>query len=221
MDQQNMNSENEYEAVFKPESASQKGRGFSIAALVLGIVGVCTSFIPIVNNAAFVLGVLAIIFGAVSFTKKIETKQAIVSIVLGILAIVITLIMQSMMVSAIDDAVDEFNNEMDYMSGDATEEILEKYLDVKFGKFQVIEGTYYDESKLEVTLKNTGTETASFNVEIEAVDAKGNRIDVDYVYVSDLGAGQSQKFNLFTLVSSDQYAQLKKATFKVVEVSKY
>jgi hypothetical protein len=30
--------------------------GFATAALVLGIIGVVLSFIPIINNAAFVLG---------------------------------------------------------------------------------------------------------------------------------------------------------------------
>ena len=36
--------------------------GLCTAGLVLGIVGMCTSFIPIINNLSFFLGVLAIIF---------------------------------------------------------------------------------------------------------------------------------------------------------------
>ena len=36
-----------------------KSSGFATAGLVLGIIGVCTSFIPIINNLSFVLGVLA------------------------------------------------------------------------------------------------------------------------------------------------------------------
>ncbi len=159
--------------------------------------------------------------GIVALAKRIGSKKAIVSIVLGVLSIVITLTMQSMMAKAIDDAVDEFNDEIDYISGDKTDEILGQYLDVTIGRFQVIEGEWYDESKLEVTLKNIGGESASFSVQIEAIDANGNRIDIDYIYASNLGIGQSQKFDIFTLVSSEKYSQLKQATFRVVEVSKY
>lgn len=53
-----------------------KSSGFATAGLVLGIIGVCTSFIPIINNLSFVLGVLAIIFGVVAFFKKIWKGQS-------------------------------------------------------------------------------------------------------------------------------------------------
>lgn len=39
--------------------------GLSVAAMVLGIIGIALSFIPIINNAAFVLGILAFIFGLI------------------------------------------------------------------------------------------------------------------------------------------------------------
>lgn len=51
-----------------------KSSGLATAGLVLGIVGVCTSFIPIINNLSFILGVLAIIFGLVSI-KKLEKEK--------------------------------------------------------------------------------------------------------------------------------------------------
>lgn len=44
--------------------------GLAIAGLVLGIVGVCTSFIPIVNNISFIMGILGAIFGIISLVKK-------------------------------------------------------------------------------------------------------------------------------------------------------
>lgn len=40
--------------------------GLATAGMVLGIVGVCTSFIPIINNLSFIMGILAIIFGILS-----------------------------------------------------------------------------------------------------------------------------------------------------------
>ncbi|MBE6536841.1 MAG: DUF4190 domain-containing protein [Ruminococcaceae bacterium] len=221
MNQQQTNYGNSYGDSVKPNNLHENSRGLAIAALVLGIIGTCISFIPIVNNAAFVLGILAVVLGSVSIFKRLEKKMAIASVILGILAVVITLIMQSVVSNAIDDAVDDFNDEIDYMTGAKTKEVLSKYLNVSFGKFTVVEGEYYDECKLEVVLKNKGSEAASFDVEIEAVDRNGNRIDVDSIYVSNLGAGQSYKYDIFTFVSSDKYERLKQATFRVIEASKY
>lgn len=47
-----------------------KKSGFGTCGLVLGIVGISLSFIPILNNASFFLGVLAIVFGIISLVKK-------------------------------------------------------------------------------------------------------------------------------------------------------
>ena len=43
----------------------KKKSGFGTASLVLGIIGVCTSFIPIVNNVSFILGLIGAIFGII------------------------------------------------------------------------------------------------------------------------------------------------------------
>ena len=201
----------------KVEIVNKRKNGLAIAALVLGIIGICLSFIPIVNNAAFVLGILSTVFGIIVLAKKRSLGKAITGIILGILAIVITVAMQSAMSKAIDESLDE----LDYMLGEKTEDILENSLDVKIGEFEVIEDEFWDESKLEVTLKNKSDKSASFDVTIEAVDKDGNRIDIDYIYVSNLGSGQSQKFDIFTLVTSDNYESMKKAKFRIVEVSMY
>ena len=68
-----------------------KNSGFATAGLVLGIIGACTSFIPIINNLSFILGILAIIFGIVALIKKSGRGTVIASIILGIVAIAITL----------------------------------------------------------------------------------------------------------------------------------
>lgn len=44
----------------------KKKSGFATAGLVLGIIGICTSFIPILNNISFILGLIGILFGIVS-----------------------------------------------------------------------------------------------------------------------------------------------------------
>ena len=44
------------------ESKKDEKSGLATAGFVLGIIGVVLSFIPIINNAAFVLGVLSFVF---------------------------------------------------------------------------------------------------------------------------------------------------------------
>lgn len=188
-----------------------KSSGFATAGLVLGIIGVCTSFIPIINNLSFVLGVLAIIFGVVAFFKKSGKVKVITAIILGILAIAMTLSAQQ----SLSDSIDK-------MTGDSTEEVLANDAEVTLGSFEVTEGEYgITNTKLVVTVKNKISEKKSFDFHIEAVDANGARVGDDYVYANDLASGQSQNFEIFNLVSSDKIEILKNATFKVIEASVY
>ncbi len=221
MNQQGMNSEERDQNEAKEITVSPKKRGMATAAFVLGIIGICLSFIPIINNAAFVLGILAAILGIVALVKKQGVGKAVTGVILGVLSIVITLVMQSMILNAVEDAFNEVDENLAYMAGDKTDDIMANFLDIQIGDFQVVEAEYWDESKVEVTIKNKSSEKASFNVTIEAVDSEENRIATDYIYVNDLGAGQSQKFEIFTLVTSDQYEALSQAVFRVVEASKY
>ena len=113
------------------------------------------------------------------------------------------------------------SNSIDTMTGVKTDDVLKDYLDVKIGDFEVDTDEYITNTKLIVTLKNKSSEKKSFDVKIEAVDKDGNRIDSDTAYASDLNAGQSQKIELFTLVTSDKIKTYKKAKFKIVEASMY
>lgn len=191
--------------------------GLCTAGLVLGIIGVCTSFIPIINNLSFFLGVLAVIFGLVSI-KRASKGKMIATIILGILSIVITLMMQK----ATSDTLDTISNSIDNMSGGNTDQVLNTEVDVKLGDFEVTEGDYgLTNTKLTVTVTNKTNETKSFNIQIEAVDENGNRINQDYIYANNLTAGQSQNFDLFQYVSSEQIDAMKNATFNIVEASSY
>lgn len=136
--------------------------------------------------------------------------KAVAALVLGIVAIMITLAVQ-----------DQASKDLDYLTGDATEDILDNYVTVEIGKFTVIEDEYWSDTELPVTVKNKSDEKKSFSITIEAVDSQGNRIDTDTIYVNDLSEGQSQEFTIFKYVSSDNSKTYKKATFRVIEVSMY
>ena len=61
------------------------------ASLVLGIIGVCTSFIPVVNNASFILaligGLLAIAALVTKQSKGIAIAGLIICIITGVIVI--------------------------------------------------------------------------------------------------------------------------------------
>ena len=187
------------------------------AGLVLGIIGVCTSIIPIVNNVSFVMGVLAIIFGLVSI-KKAGKGKMIATVILGIFAIAITLNSQK----AVSDSLDALSEDLDTASGENTEQVLANDVDVALRNFEATTGEYgMTDTKLTVKVTNKTNETKSFNIQVEAVDTNGNRINQDYIYANNLTAGQSQDFDIFQFVSSDQIDAMKNATFKIVEAAMY
>lgn len=192
--------------------------GFATAGLVLGIIGGCTSFIPIVNNLSFVLALLGIVFGIVSLAKRASKGQAIAGIIICILAIIITINSQR----ALSDSLDTLSKDLDKATGSSTEEVLKEDVDVQLGDFQVTKGQYgTNETVLKATAKNKTSETKSFSIQVEAVDTDGSRIANDYIYANSLNAGQSQEFKLFEYVESEKLEKMKNATFKIVEASMY
>lgn len=191
--------------------------GLCTAGLVLGILGVCTSIIPIINNLSFLMGILAVIFGLVSIKKSSKGKM-IATVILGILAIAITLNVQK----ATSDALNEVSANLDKASGNSTEAVLANDVNVELGTFEATEGTYgITETKLPVKVTNKTNETKSFTIQVEATDSEGNRINQDYIYANNLTAGQSQNFDIFQYVESDKIDTMKNATFKIVEASVY
>ena len=192
--------------------------GLATAGMVLGIIGVVLSFIPIINNIAFFIGILALIFGIIGIVKKAGKGKAIAGIVLGILSIVITLAMQS----AVSDAIDDTSKELDKITGNSTEEVLKTEVNVTLGDLQISKDEYgLTDSKMVVTVKNITDKSKSYSFHIEAVDANGNRINEDYVYANDLSAGQTQNFEIFTYIEDSKIDAMKAATFNIIEASAY
>lgn len=196
--------------------------GFSTSALVLGIIAIVFSFLPIINNFAFFLGILAIIFGVIGLIRKAGKGKAAAGLITGILAMVITLVMQSAASKALDKASSEFNHSMDNLTGDNTEEILGKDVNVELGTFSATADQYgITKTDLPVTVTNLSSETKSFDIQIECVDADGNRIVDDYVVVNSLAAGQSINESCFEYVESDKLEAVKAGTFRIAEISMY
>jgi hypothetical protein len=164
---------------------------------------------------------LALIFGIIGLVKKSSDKgKNITAVVLGMLSIIITISLQNSWSNAINDTVDKMNEDISEASGDKTEEILENDIEVNLGEFVVVKGEWYDETYMEVVVKNISEERASYSLTIEAVDSNGDKIIEDYVYATNLSSGQSQTIKVFTAVLGDNIEKLKNAKFNIVEASK-
>ena len=140
----------------------------------------------------------------------------IATIILGVLAIVITLNAQK----TLSDSLDDISKDLDTAAGKNTEQVLGTSVDVVLGNFEVTKKQYgINETKLPVKVTNKTAETKSFSIQIEAVSQDGTRITTDYIYANNLTAGQSQEFKVFEYVQSEILENMKNAKFNIVEVS--
>ncbi len=197
-------------------------QAFALVSLILGVIGLIFSFFPIINNLAAILGIVAVIFGIVALVTHNKKGLTIAGIVTGVLSIVITLAIQSAWSKALDKATSEINETMDNATGENTDDLLGTDVDVQLGVFQAESDEYgFVTSALPVTVTNLTDESASFSITVEALNADGSRLAVDYVYADSLGSNQSMSQDVFTYISSDDLEAYQNATFQVIEVSKY
>lgn len=208
----------EYKAVDTQEKVVKRS-GFGVASLVLGIIGICISFIPIVNYLSFVLGLLALIFGIVSLIKKASKGMAIAGLILGVLAIIVAYNVHIFFSNVLEGVYE--NTIIEERLENNTDRLLENYVGVEIGEFEVTKNEFWTDTSLQVKVTNKTNSIKSFRIQLEAVDNNGDRIDEDYIYVNSLGAGQSQTVEAFVFIPSDMVEKLENATFKVVDVSMY
>ena len=139
----------------------KKKSGFATAGLVLGIIGICTSIIPIINNISFILGIIGVVLSIVALIKKASKGQAIAGVILCILTIVITISSQK----ALSDGLNEVSSNMDKAPGASTEEVLANDVNVEMGKFEVTNKSYgLTDTKLTVKITNKTSEKKSFSL---------------------------------------------------------
>ncbi len=104
-----------HEAQATPYGAPARMSGMAITSLVLSIIGIVGSWMPILNNVAFILAVLGFIFAIVALIamrkKNLGGKGlAIAGLVLSILGIIIVLYTQNMYANAWNKAFNDVSN---------------------------------------------------------------------------------------------------------------
>lgn len=199
----------------------------AIVGLVLAIIALLLSAVPIINNFAFVLAILGLVFGTVGLVKVKKGKRtgksvAIASIAISLIAFVIVLASQSMYGAAIDEVSKSVDESVKEATGGSTDEVLKNNVDVVLGEYATATDEYgMVTTELPVSVTNKLDEKKSFSIQIEAVDTAGNRIAEDYINANDLGPKQSQEFKVFQYIEESKQEAMKTATFKIVEASQF
>ncbi len=176
--------------------------GTAIAGLVLGIVAAVSSWVPIVNNLSFLIGLVGLVLAVVGLVGVMRGKRsgkglAIAALVVNVAAIVIVLGTQSAMSAAIDEATngpavsgvtaqssdDSADDSADASTGDpaSTDLAPGTSVDLANGLSVTVDSVEaglvnYDGSTVvgvHVTYVNNGEEGASYN----SYDWKGENAD--------------------------------------------
>lgn len=146
----------------------------------------------------------------------------ITKIALSITLVILYVVFAASLFSNISDDIESNIPTIgDVFREETTDEILERYVDVSFGKFKVTDNEYFPETSLDITVKNKSEKQCTYCITIEAVDANGARIETDTIYADRLGVGQEIYLTAFEYVDQEKLSQFKNATFKVLEVNKY
>lgn len=174
----------------------QQAKGRSVAAiiaLVLGIVAIVMSWMPFINNLAFVIGIIGLIVAIVGVVGVLRGKRAgkalaIVALVVNVAALAIVLGTQSMYSAAIDDAMNGPSATGTSQQGDAADDAddaandaadAQSFADLAVGTSVDLENGLsvsvdavqtglknYDDSEVvgvQVTYTNNGDESADYN----------------------------------------------------------
>ena len=170
----------------------------SIVGLVLGILAIIISWVPIVNNFAFVIGAIGVVFAVVGLVGVLRGKRAgkalaIAAVVVNVLSIVIVLGTQSMYSAALDDAANgpaatgtSSGEEQTTDLAVGTTVTLENGLTVCVDSVQTDLVNFDDTSVIgvQITYTNTGEESVDYNpFDWKGEDANGAQ--ESYTYYAD------------------------------------
>ena len=163
----------------------RRGNGLAVAALVLGIIGVLSGLIPLLFFFAWVLGVLAFVFGWLGRTavKRDPSRsgrgQAIAGVILGAIAVVlgvVGIVIVAGVFSSVNRALREATGPAPASSYRITEQSCERDS----------VGLAHDRG----TITNTSNRSRNYEIKVEFLDPLGTRVGQGFKFVTGLGAGQ-------------------------------
>ncbi len=213
------------------QPAAPKGKSaMGIAGFVIGLIALCTSFLPIINNFSAVLAVIGFVFAIIGVIACARgTKEgkglSIAGLIICIVSVIIVLATQSMYSKALDEAASGAAVTSTSQSGTASsaaqgasgEPTSQSTEDLAIGTTATLSNglaitvdsvttglaNYNGEefTSVSVTYKNTGTETLSFGgYDWKAQDAQGAQRSQTYEVGGD-AADSSARLNSGSLAS--------------------
>ena len=83
----------------------QESKVLGILAIIFGAIALLGSWVPIINNISFLFAILALIFGIIGlFVNRKRTKTlAIIGTVISVVSIIIVLATQAMYAKSLDE----------------------------------------------------------------------------------------------------------------------
>ncbi len=215
----------------RPEApVAKKRREYRLdkSAAYMGGIALGCAVVPMLRWAAIGFGTAALLMGITSLgspkRKGAKRETAWIAIALAILAAFGMVASQTVFSAAGGDKPAPVVNTAPPVEVQAltTEQVLGSQAKVEIGKvYSELEGSGVKQTSLALTITNIGGRTLSFDMEIQALDAKGKVITSDTLFVPTLGDGKSASVRVFNLLGSDMASALSTATFKVVKASSY
>lgn len=163
------------------ENVTNKKSGLSVASMVLGIIGICFSFIPFVNVISIILGVLAFIFGLIGIITRKSLGQAIAGFILAIITIIIIVNVNKTATETINGVVDAFNGN--------TSQTTEGNKEEKGEDIQLTVGTYI-----------VGEDVKAGKYDVQAIKGMGN-----FVVYGDGAIGGLKVNQVFSATEEQSY----------------
>lgn len=209
--------------------APKRMSSMAIAGLVLGIIALLTSFLPIVNNLSFIIGLLGAVFAIVGIVGAVRGKcrgkgLAIAALVVSVVSLVVVLATQSMYSAAIDQATEQISSgaptqtsSADAAAGDASEaggasEASDPYK----VEGEALDGDEYS-STITGVFTNTSSNTMSYvQLSYNLFDADGAQIGTAYANTNNVAAGGTWKFEAFSTTAADEVD-----SYKLVDVTTF
>lgn len=188
------------------KNVSKPTSGMAIAGLVLGILAAVSSWIPIINNLSFIIGLIGFVLAIVGVVGTMRGKKAgkglaIAALVINIVALVVVFASQSAMSQAIDDAtsgssvVDTSTTDTTQQDDAAEEDTSDVDSSQQASSTDLAVGTTIDlEDGLSVTVDSV--ETGLVNIDGSTVVG----VHVTYVNNGDEGA----TYNLYDWKGEDE-----------------
>lgn len=126
---------------------SKNKSGLATAGMVLGIIAIVGAWIPFLNVVSIILGILALIFSVIALVQKKSLGKAIAGAILGALSVIIAIAMIAAASKAIGDGVKSVSSSS---SQSQTSEAKTENTDAKT-EFNIGETASFDDKSITVT----------------------------------------------------------------------